>query len=175
MSFWRKYVKTFTRQWLQIIGTLKDQHKLYKCLFLSSCSGSSVFHIFIGRKWKDGCHPEHISIYYVIHILNGKLGKIHMSPACTLCWTGNLRKEHVFFWLNHGWSALLSGRPVWFYCPVFWVPTGVVSKASHVSESISVSTSPISLWPQPAHCASWRTQCFCFYSFLEGRTMRSSR
>lgn len=30
MSFWRKYVKTFTRQWLRKIGTLKDQHKLYK-------------------------------------------------------------------------------------------------------------------------------------------------
>ncbi len=76
--------------------------------------------------------------------------EIHISPACPHCWAGNLRREQVFFWLNFVWSALLSDRPVWFYCPVFGVPAGVLSKASHVSKSISVSTSPISLWPQPA-------------------------
>lgn len=45
-------------------------------------------------------------------------GANHISPACPLCWTQNLRKEQDFFWLNFGWSALLSDRPVCFYCPV---------------------------------------------------------
>lgn len=134
------------------------------------------FHTFTGRKSNDGCHPDKININYGMHSLDGKWRAHHISPVCPIDWNGNLRIEQVFFfWLNFGWSVLLSDRTMWFYCPVFGVPAGVVSKASHVSESISVSISPISLWPQPAHWAFWLTQCFCFSSFVEGHTMRSLR
>lgn len=52
----------------------------------------------------------------------------------------------------------------------FEVPVGAVLN----SESINISTSPIRRWPQSAPCAFWPTWCFCFSSFDEGRTMRSS-
>lgn len=48
MSFWRKYVKTFIRQWLWKIGTLKNQNKL-------QCIGSSFLYIY--RKEVKGWPP----------------------------------------------------------------------------------------------------------------------
>lgn len=51
----------------------------------------------------------------------------------------------------------------------------VASVASYVFNSINVSTVPILGWPQLSQCALCRAKHFCFSSFAEGPTMRSSR
>lgn len=94
-------------------------------------------------------------------------------PHVTSVLTGNSEERMHPSWVNFCRAALQPDRPGWFYCPVFGVPVNEVSKASHVSRSISISTSPIWLWPQPAHRALQPTRCFWFSS--GGWTMRSSR
>lgn len=165
MSFCRKYVKTFTRQWLGKISMMKDQHKLWKYLFLSSCSGSSIFQTFIGRKWNGFCHPDNIRKYYEMHPLMENLREIQQftSTSSPLKPKPEARADLFFGWTLAGLLSCLTAQ--WDFTVLFsGVPAGAVSKASHVSESISVSTSPISVWPKPANCDFERTLCFCFSS-----------
>lgn len=147
---------------------INDQDKKKKKNSFWSGVQSHLSFVYLQEHVKRWPNPDSISIYDKIHSLYVKWQEIHISPMCPICLTWNLRKESVF-----GWTALLSDRPVWLYCAVFEVPAGTVSKASHVSKTISVSTRHILLWPQPAHCAFWHTQCLS--SFVESRTMRSSR
>lgn len=139
------------------IGTVNDQHKFSTNI---SCCPSVLGHLSLiclkGRECKDGCHLVIISIYNGIHLPHGILWEIHTSPVCPLCWTQNLGERAGLF-LAQPSANLLSCLTAQcdFTVLFFGVPAGVVSKASHVSRSISVSTGPISLWPQPDHCAFW--------------------
>lgn len=133
------------------IGTVNDQHKFSTN---TSCCPSVLGHLSLirwkGRECKDGCHLVIISIYNGIHLPHGILREIHTSPVCPLCWTQNLGERAGLF-LAQPSANLLSCLTAQcdFTVLFFGVPAGVVSKASHVSRSISVSTGPISLWPQP--------------------------
>lgn len=135
------------------IGTVNDQHKFSTN---TSCCPSVLGHLSLirlkGRECKDGCHLVIISIYNGIHLPHGILREIHTSPVCPLCWTQNLGERAGLF-LAQPSANLLSCLTAQcdFTVLFFGVPAGVVSKASHVSRSISVSTGPISLWPQPGH------------------------
>lgn len=97
--------------------------------------------------------------------------QLHVTSVLTC----NSEERTHLSWVNFCWAALQPDRPGWFYCPVFGVPVSEVSEASHVSRSISISTSPIWLWPQPASRGARPTRCFCFSSVDGGWTMRSPR
>lgn len=96
---------------------------------------------------------------------------LHVTSVLTCNSEGRTRPS----WVNLCWAALQPDRPGWFYCPVVGVPLTEVSEASHVSRSISISTSAIWLWPQPANRALRPTRCFWFCSVDGSWPMRSSR
>lgn len=96
---------------------------------------------------------------------------LHVTSVLTCNSEGRTRPS----WVNLCWAALQPDRPGWFYCPVVGVPLREVSEASHVSRSISISISPIWLWPQPANGALRPTRCFWFCSVDGSWPIRSSR
>lgn len=100
---------------------------------------------------------------------------MEVVPHVTSVLTCNSEERTRPSWVNLCWAARQPDRPGWFYYPVFGVPVSEVSVASHVSRSISISTGPIWLWPQPANRALRPTRCLWFSSVDGGWTMRSSR
>lgn len=115
------------------------------------------------QKKKDSLYPH-------MMVLDKNSKKVHLHVTFVL--TCNSEERTRPSWVNFSWAA---DRPGWFYCPYFGVPVSEVSETSHVRRSISISTSPIWLWPQPANRALQPTRCFWFSSVDGGWTMRSSR
>lgn len=161
MSFSRKHVKTFTRQWLGLVDMLKDNHTVEFSFFLPFWTTRLSW---IYKEEVQWCHLFNIGICFDMHHLTENYMK------STFCF-------HIISTKHKSRQQLRS--PVWpprqilLSCS-FGVPLGVV-ETGHVTVSITVSTSPITLWPQRTAQCDFRLHCFCLSSAAKHQTMRSSR